>query len=154
MMRAMTLHAPGEALRLEERPDLDPAAGEVQLKVQACAVCRTDLHIVDGELPRLPVVPGHEIVGIVDRLATRVAVRGRRDARANARGLARCTANLAGRGASIALQHCALAPQARETQRASNLGNAKLPASMQRRRASSSGSMKRIQYAAVSRLAP
>jgi len=67
MMRAMTLHAPGEALRLEERPDLDPAAGEVRLKVQACAVCRTDLHIVDGELPlpRLPVVPGHEIVGIV-----------------------------------------------------------------------------------------
>jgi propanol-preferring alcohol dehydrogenase len=69
-MRAMVLHTPGKALRLEERPDPQPAAGEVRLSVQACAVCRTDLHVVDGELPlpRLPVVPGHEIVGIVDRL--------------------------------------------------------------------------------------
>jgi len=69
-MRAMVLHEPGQALRLEERPDPEPGPGEVRLRVEACAVCRTDLHVVDGELPlpQLPIVPGHEIVGIVDRL--------------------------------------------------------------------------------------
>lgn len=74
-MRAMVLHAPGQALRLEERPDPQPAAGEVRLRVLACAVCRTDLHVVDGDLPlpRLPIVPGHEIVGIVDRLGAGVS---------------------------------------------------------------------------------
>jgi propanol-preferring alcohol dehydrogenase len=73
-MRAMVLHAPGQALCLEERPDPLPDAGEVRLRVQACAVCRTDLHVVDGELPltRFPIVPGHEIVGIVDRLGAGV----------------------------------------------------------------------------------
>ena len=73
-MRAMVLHAPGQALRLEERADPLPGAGEVRLRVQACAVCRTDLHVVDGELPstRIPIVPGHEIVGIVDRLGAEV----------------------------------------------------------------------------------
>ena len=73
-MRAMVLHAPGQALRLEERADPLPGAGEVRLRVQACAVCRTDLHVVDGELPstRFPIVPGHEIVGIVDRLGAEV----------------------------------------------------------------------------------
>lgn len=73
-MRAMVLHAPGQALRLEERVGPQPAAGEVRLRVEACAVCRTDLHVVDGELPlpRLPVVPGHEIVGVVDRLGAEV----------------------------------------------------------------------------------
>jgi len=69
-MHAMVLHAPGEALRPEQRPDPEPARGEVRLRIEACAVCRTDLHVVDGELPlpRLPIVPGHEIVGIVDRV--------------------------------------------------------------------------------------
>ena len=73
-MRAMVLHAPGQALRLEERPDPHPAADEVRLRVLACALCRTDLHVVDGDLPlpRLPIVPGHEIVGIVDRLGAGV----------------------------------------------------------------------------------
>ena len=73
-MRAMVLHAPGQALRLDERPDPLPAEGEVRLRVQACAVCRTDLHVVDGELllPRLPIVPGHEIVGLVDLLGAGV----------------------------------------------------------------------------------
>jgi alcohol dehydrogenase, propanol-preferring len=73
-MQAMVLHTPGEPLRLEERPDPEPAAGEVRLRVLACAVCRTDLHVVDGELPgtRLPIVPGHEIVGTVDRLGVGV----------------------------------------------------------------------------------
>jgi len=63
------LHAAGEPLRMEERPDPEPDPGELLVHVEACAVCRTDLHIVDGELPqaRLPVVPGHEIVGRVLR---------------------------------------------------------------------------------------
>ncbi len=73
-MRAMVLHAPDQALRLEERADPSPGVGEVRLRVQACAVCRTDLHVVDGELPstRFPIVPGHEIVGIVDRVGAEV----------------------------------------------------------------------------------
>ncbi|MEZ5499338.1 MAG: zinc-dependent alcohol dehydrogenase family protein [Steroidobacteraceae bacterium] len=66
-MRAMCLHAPGAALELVKRPPPTPAAGQVLIAVRACGVCRTDLHIVDGELPnaRLPLVPGHEIVGTV-----------------------------------------------------------------------------------------
>ena len=75
-MRAMVLHASGEPLRLEERPDPEPADDELLVQVDACAVCRTDLHIVDGELPRqrMPIVPGHEIVGRV--LGTGAATRG------------------------------------------------------------------------------
>jgi propanol-preferring alcohol dehydrogenase len=67
-MYAMVLDAPGRPLRLEQRPDPQPGPGEVRVRVEACAVCRTDLHIVDGEiaLPRLPLVPGHEIVGFVE----------------------------------------------------------------------------------------
>ncbi|HZW72579.1 MAG TPA: zinc-binding alcohol dehydrogenase family protein, partial [Caldimonas sp.] len=66
----MVLREPRSPLVLEQRPDAEPGAGEVRLRVEACAVCRTDLHVVDGELrlPRLPIVPGHEIVGIVDRV--------------------------------------------------------------------------------------
>lgn len=69
-MKAMVLRQVGQPLHMEERPDPTPAPGEIRLRVQACAVCRTDLHVVDGELslPRLPVVPGHEIVGIVDAI--------------------------------------------------------------------------------------
>lgn len=67
-MRAMVLHAPREPLRLEERPDPVAGPGEIVVRVEACAVCRTDLHVVDGDLtePKLPLIPGHEIVGIVD----------------------------------------------------------------------------------------
>ena len=67
-MKAMVLRAVGEPLSLEERPDLMPEASQIRVRVEACAVCRTDLHVVDGELPnlKLPLVPGHEIVGIVD----------------------------------------------------------------------------------------
>ena len=66
-MHAMVLDAPGEPLRLAELPDPEPEDGQVLLRVSACAVCRTDLHIVDGELPKpkLPLVPGHQIVGEV-----------------------------------------------------------------------------------------
>ena len=69
-MRAMVLERPGEPLRLLEKPDPRPAEGEVRVRVAACGVCRTDLHVVDGELPnpKLPVVPGHEIVGVIDLL--------------------------------------------------------------------------------------
>jgi alcohol dehydrogenase, propanol-preferring len=75
MMRAMVLHAPGQALRLESRPLPQPGPGELRLRVEACAVCRTDLHVVDGELPlpHLPLVPGHEIVGVVDAVGQGVS---------------------------------------------------------------------------------
>ena len=66
-MRAMVLDAPREPLRPADLPDPVPERGEILLRVRACAVCRTDLHIVDGELPRpkLPLVLGHQIVGDV-----------------------------------------------------------------------------------------
>lgn len=69
-MQAMTLYAAGEPLRLEQRPIPEPGPGELRLRVLACAVCRTDLHVVDGDLPlpKLPIVPGHEIVGVVEAL--------------------------------------------------------------------------------------
>jgi propanol-preferring alcohol dehydrogenase len=68
-MKAMVLNRPGERLRLAELPVPEPKAGQVLVKVRACAVCRTDLHVVDGELPdpKLPIVPGHEIVAEVVR---------------------------------------------------------------------------------------
>src|SRR5262245_26164004 len=67
MMSAMLLDAPGRPLRLAEVPVPTPRAGELLLRVRACAVCRTDLHVIDGDLPRpkLPLVLGHEIVGEV-----------------------------------------------------------------------------------------
>lgn len=73
-MRAMVLEGIGEPLRLVERPDPVPGPGQVLLRVEACAICRTDLHVVDGELPDipLPIIPGHEIVGRV--LATGAGV--------------------------------------------------------------------------------
>lgn len=67
-MRAMILERPGHPLKLVELPDPQPGYGEVRVKVTACGVCRTDLHVIDGELPdaRLPIIPGHEIVGRID----------------------------------------------------------------------------------------
>jgi propanol-preferring alcohol dehydrogenase len=69
-MHAMVLHQPGLPLQWREYPGPRPGPGEVRLRVLACAVCRTDLHVVDGDLPqpKLPIVPGHEIVGIVEAL--------------------------------------------------------------------------------------
>lgn len=66
-MHAMRLEAAGQPLRPAELDDPAPATGQVLLDVRACGVCRTDLHVVDGELtsPRLPLTPGHEIVGVV-----------------------------------------------------------------------------------------
>ncbi len=70
-MQAMILReAAAGKVETAELPLPEPAPGQIRLKVQACGVCRTDLHVVDGELPepKLPVVPGHEIVGKVDAL--------------------------------------------------------------------------------------
>ena len=66
-MRAMVLDGAREPLRLADVPDPKPGEGQILLRVRACGVCRTDLHIVDGELtkPKLPLVPGHQIVGEV-----------------------------------------------------------------------------------------
>jgi propanol-preferring alcohol dehydrogenase len=74
-MKAMVLHAAGRRLVYEERVTPEPREGQIRVRVEACGVCRTDLHIVDGELtdPELPLVPGHEIVGIVDALGAGVA---------------------------------------------------------------------------------
>ncbi len=81
-MRAMVLDAPGRRLRLADLPRPQPGPGELLLRVTACAVCRTDLHVLDGELPSpaLPLIPGHEIVGIVEATypgATRFAAGAR-----------------------------------------------------------------------------
>jgi len=69
-MYAMALPARGAPLTLVERPDPSPGPGEVRIKVNACGVCRTDLHVIDGELPDIPypIIPGHEVVGRVDAL--------------------------------------------------------------------------------------
>ncbi len=74
-MKAMVLNAAGSPLIEETRPDPAPAPGELRIKVEACAICRTDLHVVDGELPDLqcPRVPGHEVVGRVDLVGASVA---------------------------------------------------------------------------------
>ncbi|MGH3013090.1 MAG: zinc-dependent alcohol dehydrogenase family protein [Gaiellaceae bacterium] len=66
-MRAMVLDRPGTALRAAELPAPEPGPGQVVVAVDACGVCRTDLHVVDGELPepKLPLVPGHQVVGRV-----------------------------------------------------------------------------------------
>jgi propanol-preferring alcohol dehydrogenase len=74
-MKAMVIERPGEPLKSVERALPRPGLGEIRLRVSACGVCRTDLHVVDGELPqcRYPVVPGHEIVGTVDEIGSGVA---------------------------------------------------------------------------------
>jgi alcohol dehydrogenase, propanol-preferring len=74
-MRAMVLERPRTPLTMRERPLPAPAAGEIRIEVAACGVCRTDLHVVDGELsePKLPIVPGHEIVGRVAAMGQGVA---------------------------------------------------------------------------------
>lgn len=74
-MQAMILERPGVPLVLFEQSDLRPAPGEIRLRVTACGVCRTDLHVVDGDLPnpKLPIVPGHEIVGRVDMVGDGVS---------------------------------------------------------------------------------
>jgi propanol-preferring alcohol dehydrogenase len=81
-MQAMVLSALRTPLLRTEIPERKPGPGEIRVKVAACGVCRTDLHVVDGELPdpRLPLVPGHEIVGRIDAVGE-----GVRDRRAGER---------------------------------------------------------------------
>ena len=76
-MRAMVLHRLHDRLRMEERPDPTPGPGQIRVRIEACGVCRTDLHVVDGELPnpKLPIVPGHEIVGRVEAAGDGVSLK-------------------------------------------------------------------------------
>jgi alcohol dehydrogenase, propanol-preferring len=73
-MRAMVLRAPGEALEVRQIAVPEPGPGQILVRVRACGVCRTDLHVVDGELPEptLPLVLGHQVVGTVATLGPRV----------------------------------------------------------------------------------
>ena len=73
-MRAMVFERPGKDLSLLDLPRSQPGAEQVSIRVHACAVCRTDLHVIDGELsePKTPLVPGHEIVGTVTGLGAAV----------------------------------------------------------------------------------
>jgi propanol-preferring alcohol dehydrogenase len=71
-MQAMVLNRIGTPLVWTELPDRQPGAGEIRVKVGACGVCRTDLHVVDGELPdpQVPIIPGHEIVGRIEAIGS------------------------------------------------------------------------------------
>ncbi len=73
-MQAMVLKRLGAALEWTELADRQPGPGEIRVSVAACGVCRTDLHVVDGDLPnpRLPIIPGHEIVGRIDAVGAGV----------------------------------------------------------------------------------
>ena len=75
MMRAMVMSEAGTSLVLGERPIPSPGPGQILLRVSACGICRTDLHIIDGELnePKLPLIPGHQIVGRVVALGVGAA---------------------------------------------------------------------------------
>src|SRR2546422_992246 len=77
-MKAKVLETAKHPLRLAELPDPEPGPGQLLIRVHACGVCRTDLHIVDGELtkPKLPLVPGHQIVGTVVGDAQRLGLYG------------------------------------------------------------------------------
>jgi propanol-preferring alcohol dehydrogenase len=83
-MRACALHTPAPVesrpLALADPTVPEPSANEVLIRVRACGVCRTDLHVVEGELParKLPVIPGHQVVGAIERVsAPPSGVRGR-----------------------------------------------------------------------------
>jgi propanol-preferring alcohol dehydrogenase len=73
-MRAMVLEEPQHALQLRDVPKPKPTKGQLLVRIATCAVCRTDLHLVDGELPdpKLPLIPGHQIVGRVEQIGTGV----------------------------------------------------------------------------------
>jgi propanol-preferring alcohol dehydrogenase len=71
----MVLEAIRKPLAARDLPDVAPASGEVRVRIEACGVCRTDLHVVDGDLPAgvMPIIPGHEIVGVVELTSAGVA---------------------------------------------------------------------------------
>jgi propanol-preferring alcohol dehydrogenase len=78
LMRAMVLETARGPLRLAEVPVPEPGPGQVRVRIQACGVCRTDLHIIDGELPphKRPLIIGHQIVGVVDKAGADVVAPG------------------------------------------------------------------------------
>ncbi len=80
-MKAMVMEQVGSALRSCDLPVPSPRDGQVLVRIEACAVCRTDLHIVDGDLPdpKLPLVPGHEIVGVVEETGAGGSLFGKGD---------------------------------------------------------------------------
>jgi alcohol dehydrogenase, propanol-preferring len=73
-MRAMVLDKPRRPLQLRDLPEPKPVAGQLRVRVSTCAICRTDLHVVDGELPnpKLPLIPGHQVVGRIEEIGERV----------------------------------------------------------------------------------
>lgn len=72
-MKAMQLDAPGKPMHMVERELPEPGEGEIRIAISACGVCRTDLHVVDGDIRgELPIIPGHEIVGRIDKLGSGV----------------------------------------------------------------------------------
>jgi propanol-preferring alcohol dehydrogenase len=73
-MRAMVLQKPRQPLQMTDLPIPQPGPSQVQIQIRACAVCRTDLHVIDGELtqPKLPLIPGHEIVGVITAVGSEV----------------------------------------------------------------------------------
>lgn len=75
LMRAMVFKSAGAPLELQEVPKPDPSANQLLIKIRACGVCRTDLHILDGDLenPNLPLIPGHQIVGTVEQIGDQVS---------------------------------------------------------------------------------
>ena len=75
-MHAMVLNRIGGPLEWTERPHPTPGPGQIRVQVSACGVCRTDLHVLDGELPGqpLPIIPGHEVVGRIDAMGVGVSV--------------------------------------------------------------------------------
>jgi propanol-preferring alcohol dehydrogenase len=81
MMKAMVLASPGDVvgdpLQLDDVPVPEPGAGEVLVRLSVCGICRTDLHVVEGELerPKLPLIPGHQAVGVISRLGSGVTER-------------------------------------------------------------------------------
>ena len=74
-MRAMIFEGSGPSLKMQDVPTPVPEEGQVRIAVEACGVCRTDLHVIDGDLtePKLPLIPGHEIVGRVDEIGPNVS---------------------------------------------------------------------------------
>jgi len=74
-MKAMILEKPGRKLKPVDLPEPEPNDNQVLIKVHACGVCRTDLHVIDGDLtePALPVVPGHQIVGLIEAVGSAVS---------------------------------------------------------------------------------
>ncbi|MBD3258812.1 alcohol dehydrogenase catalytic domain-containing protein, partial [candidate division GN15 bacterium] len=74
-MKAMILEKPKQPMKLVDLPKPEPDAGQLRVKVSVCGICRTDLHVVDGDLtePNLPIIPGHQIVGRIDAIGDDVS---------------------------------------------------------------------------------